>query len=75
MVDVLMLCREHGPERIALAISGALLAGAHDGRAVALLARRHERRAPPTLDVDDRLAAAGSPPGELSDYDALLQEA
>ena len=35
MVDVLMLCREHGPARVELAVRGALAAGAHDGRAVA----------------------------------------
>ena len=40
MVDVLMLCREHGPDQVALAVRGALAAGAHDGRAVAVLARR-----------------------------------
>ena len=40
MVDVLMLCREHGPDRVVLAVRGALAAGAHDGRAVAVLARR-----------------------------------
>ena len=42
MVDVLMLCRDHGPERVALAVRGALTAGAIDGRAVAVLARRAE---------------------------------
>ena len=31
------------PERVELAVRGALAAGAHDGRAVALLARRSER--------------------------------
>ena len=40
MVDVLMLCREHGPDRVELAVRGALAAGAIDGRAVAVLARR-----------------------------------
>ena len=40
MVDVLMLAREHGPARTELAVRGALAAGAHDGRAVAVLARR-----------------------------------
>ena len=40
MVDVLLLCREHGPARVELAVRGALAAGAHDGRAVGLLARR-----------------------------------
>jgi len=42
MVDVLLLCREHGPDRVVLAVRGALAAGAHDGRAVAVLARRAE---------------------------------
>jgi transposase len=74
MVDVLMLCREHGPERIALAVRGALVAGAHDGRAIAVLARRAERRQPAVIDIDERLARAGSPPGELTDYDALIEE-
>ena len=32
--------REHGPARTELAVRGALAAGAHDGRAVAVLARR-----------------------------------
>ena len=40
MVDVLLLCREHGPAAVALAVRGALTAGAIDGRAVAVLARR-----------------------------------
>ena len=40
MVDVLMLCREHGPATVELAVRGALAAGAIDGRAVAVLARR-----------------------------------
>jgi len=75
MVDVLMLCREHGPDRVRLAVCGALAAGAHDGRAVAVLARRAERQAPPVLALDERLAAAGSAPGELTDYDALIGEA
>jgi hypothetical protein len=38
MVDVVLLCREHGSERVALAVRGALTAGAIDGRAVAVLA-------------------------------------
>ena len=40
MVDVLMLAREHGAREIELAVRGALAAGAHDGRAVAVLAGR-----------------------------------
>jgi hypothetical protein len=42
MVEVLILCRELGPARVELATRGALAAGAHDGRAVAVLARRGE---------------------------------
>ncbi|MGH2883343.1 MAG: hypothetical protein ACRDPA_11720, partial [Solirubrobacteraceae bacterium] len=44
MVDMLMLCREHGPATVELAARGALAAGAMDGPAVAVLARRNERR-------------------------------
>jgi hypothetical protein len=40
MVDVLLLCRDHGPAAVELAVRGALAAGAHDGRAVAVLASR-----------------------------------
>ena len=46
MVDVLMLAREHGAERVELAVRGALTAGAHDGRAVAVLASRGARVKP-----------------------------
>ena len=48
MVDVLMLVREHGSQRVEMAVAGALAAGAHDGRAVAVLARRAQniRRRP-----------------------------
>ena len=42
MVDVLMLCREHGPATVELAVRGVLAAGAIDGRAVGVLARRTE---------------------------------
>jgi len=51
MVDVLMLTREHGPAGVELAVRGALAAGAIDGRAVAVLARRAaapERATQPT---------------------------
>jgi hypothetical protein len=34
---VLMLCRDHGPAAVELAVRGALTAGAIDGRAVAVL--------------------------------------
>jgi transposase len=73
MVDVLMLCRELGPETVELAARGALTAGAHDGRAVAVLARRTERPAPaPLRDLDERLAATSCPEPTLEDYDQLL---
>ena len=45
MVDVLMLCRELRAGAVELAVRGALTAGSHDGRAVAVLARRSERPA------------------------------
>lgn len=75
MVDVCLLCREHGPERVALAVSGALAAGAHDGRAVAVLARRADRAEPLPLEgLDERLAGVGSPPpDDLSSYDRLRE--
>jgi len=74
MVDVLMLVREHGPEHIELAVRGALAAGAHDGRAVAVLASRADRRAPaaPLTGLDPRLAATERPAPDLGDYDQLL---
>jgi transposase len=74
MVDVLMLCREHGPERVALAVQGALAAGAHDGRAVAVLARRAQQTAgppAPLTDLEPRLAAHARPLPDLADYDRL----
>jgi transposase len=73
MVDVLMLVREHGPERVERAVRGALAAGAHDGRAVAVLANRADRRPAAPLDgLHPRLAAAERPAPELGDYDQLL---
>jgi transposase len=74
MVEVLMLCREHGPARVELAIRGALAAGAYDGRAVALLARQSQRPAPAALEVDAKLAGIGAPPADdLSDYDGMRE--
>lgn len=74
MVDVMLLCREVGPRRVELAVRGALAAGACDGRAVALLARRAERPVAPVLELEDRLADVGSPPPtDLSGYDALRE--
>jgi transposase len=76
MVDVLLLCREHGPDRVELAVRGALTAGAIDGRAVAVLARRADDPRPaapaPLTDIAPRLAAHERPTPELSDYDQLL---
>lgn len=75
IVDVLMLCREHGPARVELAVRGALAAGAHDGRAVAVLARQAHRPTPATLDVDAKLRGIGAPPPtDLSGYDRLRAE-
>jgi hypothetical protein len=76
MVDVLLLCRQHGPERVELAVRGALAAGAIDGRAVAVLARRADssRTEPPAplSDLAPRLAAHARPTPDLADYDQLL---
>jgi hypothetical protein len=75
MVDVLMLAREHGPSQAALAVRGALTAGAHDGRAVAVLARRAHtaQTAPaPLSDLEPRLARHARPAPDLADYDQLL---
>jgi transposase len=73
MVDVLLLCREHGPARVELAVRGALTAGAHDGRAVGLLARRSDRPAPAAITgLPDHLEAIERPQPTLGDYDRLL---
>jgi transposase len=75
MVDVLLLCREHGPQSVALAVRGALAAGAIDGRAVAVLARRADttHAAPaPLTDLAPRLAAHARPTPDLAAYDQLL---
>jgi transposase len=74
MVDVLLLCRELQPERVELAVRGALAAGAHDGRAVALLARRSERPAQlPLFELPEQLKATRRPQPTLGEYDALLE--
>jgi len=73
MVDVLMLCREHGPVRVELAVRGALAAGAIDGRAVAVLARRVDTQPPaPLTDLDVRLQAHDRPAPDLAGYDELI---
>ncbi len=73
MVDVLLLVREHGLDRTELAVRGALAAGAHDGRAVQVLARRSERSEPPPLSgLEPHLAATARPAPDLVEYDQLL---
>ncbi len=75
MVDVCLLCRELGAARVELAVKGALAAGAHDGRAVALLARRSERPVQlALLELPERLRGRERPEPTLGDYDALLRE-
>lgn len=75
MVDVLLLVREHGPERVELAVRGALTAGAHDGRAVALLARRQERpEVPPLEDLAEHLTFTERSAPVLDGYNQLLCE-
>lgn len=75
MVDVLLLLREYGADRVELAVRGALACGAHDGRAVALLCRRKERRsAVPLTDLGSDLAGAQGKPPDLSDYDELRSQ-
>jgi transposase len=76
MVDVLLLCREHDPGAVQLAVRGALAAGAVDGRAVAVLARRARSTgtAPtaPLTNLEPRLAIHQRPAPDLADYDRLL---
>jgi transposase len=78
MVDVVLLCREHGPVAVELAVRGALAAGAHDGRAVAVLARRAQsagRAAPtPLMGLEARLQAHERPAPDLTDYDQLRNQ-
>ncbi len=74
MVDVLLLLRDHGPEPVELAVRGALTAGAHDGRAVAVLLSRVDERDPaaPLTGLAPRLQATDRPEPDLSGYDQLL---
>jgi transposase len=73
MVDVLLLVREHGPARVELAVGGALAAGAIDGKAVAVLARRAEaEQSAPLSDLADRLVAHDRPQPDLAAYDRLI---
>ena len=73
MVDVCLLVREHGPGRVELAVSGAVAAGALDGRAVALLVRRRERFEPgPLRGLPERVQAlAARPQPSTAEYDQL----
>ena len=74
MVEVLLLAREVGPEQMIAAAAGALAAGAHDGRAVALLARRAARAPVATIaDLPERLTLSERPTPTLGDYDQLLE--
>jgi transposase len=74
MVDVLLLCREHGLEPVELAVRGALAAGAHDGRAVAVLISRQQRPETEALaGLPERLAQHQRPAPTLFDYDRLLE--
>jgi transposase len=72
IVDVLLLCRDHDPQVVELAIRGALAAGAIDGRAVALLCDRKTRPPADTIELPDRLAAHDRPAPGLGEYDQLL---
>lgn len=74
MVDVLMLCREHGPATVELGARGVLTAGAIDGRAVGVLARRTSPTAPtPRLDgLEAHLQAHDRPEPDLTGYDQLI---
>jgi transposase len=74
MVDVLMLCREHGAATVAMAVRGVLAAGAIDGRAVGVLARR-TTPTPPVARLDGlqaRLTAHDRPEPDLAGYDQLI---
>jgi transposase len=76
MVDVLMLVREHGASQVQMAVAGALAAGAIDGRAVLLLARRREEReGPGRLALDERLSAHDRPEPDLAVYDQKIGRA
>ena len=73
MVDVLMLCREHPPATVELAIRGVLAAGAIDGRAVGILARRTSASPIPRLQgLEERLQAHDRPEPDLAGYDQLI---
>ncbi|MBV8919294.1 Mu transposase domain-containing protein [Bradyrhizobium sp.] len=73
MVDVLMLCREHDLDVVELAVRGVLAAGAHDGRAVAVLISRQQRPEPEALsELPERLTQHERPEPTLFDYNQLI---
>lgn len=72
MVDLLLLCRDLGPERVELAVRGATVAGIADGRAVAVLARQRQRAEVEPIELGERLRAIGTPEPDISGYDELL---
>lgn len=72
IVEVVMLCRDHDPEVVELAVRGALAAGAIDGRAVALLIDRRTRPPATAIKLPDRLARHERPAPTLGEYDQLL---
>jgi transposase len=72
IVDVLLLCRDHAPELVELAVRGALAAGAIDGRAVALLVDRKTRPPATAIELPERLAQHERPVPTLGEYDQLL---
>lgn len=74
MVDVLMLCREHGPATVEMAVRGALAAGAIDGRAVGVLARRTDPGGPARRveGLETKLQAYDRPEPDLAGYDQLI---
>jgi hypothetical protein len=61
---------------VELAVRGALAAGAIDGRAVQVLARRTSSTVPatpaPLTGLDPRLTVHERPAPDLTDYDQLL---
>lgn len=72
IVEVVMLCRDHDPTVVELAVRGALAAGAIDGRAVALLLDRKTRPPAGAIELPDRLARHERPAPGLGEYDQLL---
>jgi hypothetical protein len=72
IVDVLLLCREHDPAAVELAVRGAVAAGAIDGRAVELLCDRQQRPAHQPLALPERLARLERPAPGLGEYNQLI---